>query len=252
MTEAYVLVPLAALKDAEKMALASQDYATGHHVASIIAHAVPLPSGEDGLGDDWPLEQEVFQAYNTVAGEPSFYTAVLGKLWKAYCALEDRLAHPVSAALAVRAQTQIDLGRMTGADGGRQNPSNIYVIAAALLDLLAPVQGAEFAGAEDFDWVIDQHIGWLRTRATLLREQDESGDLENANHFEKVADAMETLAQRWAASGVVEGFDQRQHDYDAMTAIASYLRDNPAPPLSGRQCEEFVHHARDALYGEKS
>ena len=46
-----------------------------------------------------------------------------------------------------------------------------------------------------------------------------------------------------------EPFDQNQHDYDAMTTIAAFLRDNPAAPFSGRQCQEFVQDARDRLYG---
>lgn len=41
---------------------------------------------------------------------------------------------------------------------------------------------------------------------------------------------------------------QRQTDYDAMTAIATHLREHPAPPYSGRQCEEHVQFARDAIY----
>lgn len=45
-------------------------------------------------------------------------------------------------------------------------------------------------------------------------------------------------------------FDQRLWDYDAMTKIAAFLRDNPAAPYSGRQCEEFVLDARDRLYGD--
>ncbi|UTC28173.1 hypothetical protein GURKE_01420 [Brevundimonas phage vB_BpoS-Gurke] len=44
-------------------------------------------------------------------------------------------------------------------------------------------------------------------------------------------------------------FDQRQWDYDAMTAIAAFLSDNPAAPFSGRQCAEFIQDARDRLYG---
>ena len=44
-------------------------------------------------------------------------------------------------------------------------------------------------------------------------------------------------------------FDQNQYDYDAMTVIAAFLRDNPAAPFSGRQCSEFVQDARDRLYG---
>lgn len=44
------------------------------------------------------------------------------------------------------------------------------------------------------------------------------------------------------------GHDQRKWDFDAMTAIASFLRDTPADPYSGRQCEEFVLDARDRLY----
>lgn len=45
-----------------------------------------------------------------------------------------------------------------------------------------------------------------------------------------------------------DGFDQRQWDFAAMTAIAAHLRENPAKPYSGRQCEEFVQFARDQLY----
>lgn len=44
-------------------------------------------------------------------------------------------------------------------------------------------------------------------------------------------------------------FSQRLWDFDAMTRIAAHLRANPAPPYSGRQCEEFVLDARDRLYG---
>lgn len=47
-------------------------------------------------------------------------------------------------------------------------------------------------------------------------------------------------------------FDQRQHDFDAMSTIAAFLRDNPADPFSGRQCAEFVLDARDRLYGPKT
>lgn len=38
---------------------------------------------------------------------------------------------------------------------------------------------------------------------------------------------------------------QRKFDRDTLTAIADHLRDNPAPPYSGRQCEEMVMWARD-------
>lgn len=51
------------------------------------------------------------------------------------------------------------------------------------------------------------------------------------------------------AQTMVGEFAQNQHDYDAMTAIAAFLRDNPAAPFSGRQCAEFVQDARDRLYG---
>jgi len=43
-------------------------------------------------------------------------------------------------------------------------------------------------------------------------------------------------------------FDQRVHDFDAMSVIAAHLRENPADPFSGRQCEELVIDARDRLY----
>lgn len=48
-------------------------------------------------------------------------------------------------------------------------------------------------------------------------------------------------------SGETREWSQEQHDHDALTAIAEHLRDNPAAPYSGRQCEEFVLSARDAL-----
>jgi hypothetical protein len=51
-----------------------------------------------------------------------------------------------------------------------------------------------------------------------------------------------------APEGEVVGFDQRAHDFDAMSVIAAHLRECPADPFSGRQCEEFVIDARDRLY----
>jgi hypothetical protein len=47
-------------------------------------------------------------------------------------------------------------------------------------------------------------------------------------------------------------WSQKAHDFDAMSTIAAHLRENPAHPFSGRQCEEFVLDARDRLYGPKT
>lgn len=52
----------------------------------------------------------------------------------------------------------------------------------------------------------------------------------------------EELEEGWVAAA------QRRVDFDAMTVIAAHLRQSPAEPYSGRQCEEHVLHARDALY----
>lgn len=45
---------------------------------------------------------------------------------------------------------------------------------------------------------------------------------------------------------------QRQFDHAALTAIAAFLRDHPAAPYSGRQCEEMVLDARDRLHGPRT
>jgi len=47
--------------------------------------------------------------------------------------------------------------------------------------------------AGSFDWLIDQHVGWLRVRAECLIENGEPGDEQNAEHFRNVAKAIESL-----------------------------------------------------------
>ncbi|MNS47409.1 hypothetical protein D3C72_799370 [compost metagenome] len=74
-------------------------------------------------------------------------------------------------------------------------------------------------------------------------------------HAEGLAEAIKgwTVPAAPAPSSLAGGeWSQDKHDYDALTCIAAHLRDNPAHPFSGRQCEEFVQSARDALFAALS
>lgn len=56
-----------------------------------------------------------------------------------------------------------------------------------------PLAEQENEVSEDDRWLIQQHIGWLRIRAERLRENAEPGDAQNAEHAERVADALSSL-----------------------------------------------------------
>ena len=62
----------------------------------------------------------------------------------------------------------------------------------------------------------------------------------------------EASRQSLAALRPQREWSQEQHDREALTVIAEHLRENPAAPYSGRQCEEFVLSARDALRPQPS
>lgn len=78
---------------------------------------------------------------------------------------------------------------------------------------------------------------------------------EDADFYASATDRYEIQAL-----GVIQPLDEPQpehsltaaqhaSDYKMMSVIADFLRDNPAHPYSGRQCEEMVLSARDAALG---
>lgn len=82
-----------------------------------------------------------------------------------------------------------------------------------------------------------------------ILEENADADAEGLHNASQLAEKIYRRMKDIRPAGEEkQTWSQERHDYEAMTVIAAHLRDNPAAPYSGRQCEEFVQFARDALF----
>ena len=97
-----------------------------------------------------------------------------------------------------------------------------------------------------FDWLIGQHIGWLRVRADCLMERGEPGDDVNADHLRNVANTLERQAAE--IERLREGLS------DALPYVVQFedMRDGIHGAPEPNDAMRLVHEIRAALTGEDS